>query len=305
MVYKKTLAEDNTGNNPTVNSEVYLSDLTWKSAKSGWGNSTKDKSIVQNIITLDGKKYEKGIGTHANSEIVYEIGGKYSKFTSDIGVDDEVGDYGSLIFRVFGDGKLLYESGTLTGKDAAEKVDVDASNVNELKLVVTDAGDGMSNDHADWANAKLSTLKESDQPQTNLMSLVDKDWTKATVGWGTIQKNKSIDQNAITLNGGKYTTAIGTHSNSEIVYNLNGNYKTFKSTVGIDDEVPQGLGSVIFKVYGDGKLLFDSGVIKGHDKSQNISADITGVNELKLVVEDAKDGNSWDHADWAEPIVIK
>ena len=94
------------------------------------------------------------------------------------------------------------------------------------------------------------------------------EWSKATVGWGTIQKNKSIDKNAITLNGKKYDKGIGTHSNSEIVYNLNGQYKMFKSTIGVDAETGE-YGSVIFKVYGDGRVLFESGVIKGKDKAQN------------------------------------
>ena len=51
--------------------------------------TNKDKSIEKNALILDGKKYEKGIGTHANSEIVYKLDGKYSRFLSDIGVDDE------------------------------------------------------------------------------------------------------------------------------------------------------------------------------------------------------------------------
>ena len=34
----------------------------------------------------------------------YNLGGNYFRFISDIGIDDEVGDKGSVVFQVFGDG---------------------------------------------------------------------------------------------------------------------------------------------------------------------------------------------------------
>ena len=40
-------------------------------------------------ITLNGVTYAKGLGTHAVSQIVYTIGGQYSTFASDVGIDDE------------------------------------------------------------------------------------------------------------------------------------------------------------------------------------------------------------------------
>lgn len=299
--FKVVVPADTTGDGNVVESEVYLSDLNWQSAKTDWGTINKDRSINNGPLTLDGKKYEKGMGTHASSEIVYKLDGKYSRFVSDIGVDDEVGSYGSVVFKVFGDGKLIYESNKLTGNDKTQKVDISVKGVSELKLVATNGDDGISNDHVDWANTKLISTKEEVQTEK---SLLDLDWTKATIGWGNIQKNKSIDGNAITFDGKTYARGIGTHSNSEIVYNLNGEYKRFKSSVGVDAETGVN-GSVSFKIYGDGRVLFDSGVIKGRDKAQNIDVDITGVNELKLVVEDGKDGSQYDHADWAEPVITK
>ena len=87
-------------------------------------------------------------------------------------------------------------------------------------------------------------------PVTNLSSL---NWTSATTGYGTIQKNASINGNTLTLNGVSYATGIGTHAYSTIVYNLAGLYKTFNATVGVDQEEDgKGTGSVDFKVVGDG-----------------------------------------------------
>jgi len=40
--------------------------------------------------------------------------------------------------------------------------------------------------------------------------------------------------------------------------------------------------------------------MKVSDEPQRIELDITGISELKLIVNDAGDGQNWDHADWAE-----
>ena len=62
---------------------------------------------------------------------------------------------GSVVFQIWADGRKIFDSGRMTGRDGAKSVNVDVSDVNELKLVVTNAGDGKSYDHADWADAKL------------------------------------------------------------------------------------------------------------------------------------------------------
>ena len=82
---------------------------------------------------------------------------------SDIGVDDETGP-GTVDFQVIGDGKTLYDSGTMTQTSTTKSVSVDVSTVTQLSLVVTDAGDGINYDHADWANARLQSAAPSQPP---------------------------------------------------------------------------------------------------------------------------------------------
>lgn len=141
--------------------EVYLSDLNWLSATNEWGPVERDKSNGKQVsgdgktITLNGITYSKGLGVHANSEVTYALNGQYSTFLSDIGVDDEVGSNGSVAFQVWGDGIKLYDSGVMTGSSSTKLVNIDISGVNVLKLVVTNGGDNINYDHADWANARL------------------------------------------------------------------------------------------------------------------------------------------------------
>ncbi len=142
---------------------VYLSDLTWTYVSNTWGPMEKDKSNGEAaagdglVITLNGVTYTKGLGTHAPSEVRYNLGGAYTTFLTDVGVDDEVGINGLVVFQVWADGTLLYDSGAMTGSTVTKSVDVSVAGKNELKLIVTDGGNGAVSDHADWAGARLLT----------------------------------------------------------------------------------------------------------------------------------------------------
>ncbi|WP_077328820.1 NPCBM/NEW2 domain-containing protein [Virgibacillus siamensis] len=137
---------------------VWVSDLDWTDVTNGWGQLQIDSSNGGKPLTLDGVTYDKGLGAHALSEITYDLNrltNKSSRFVADIGVDDEIPDYGSVVFQVFGDGQKLYDSGVMTGTSDTKHVDVSIESVDTLKLVVKTAGDGKTGDHADWAGAKI------------------------------------------------------------------------------------------------------------------------------------------------------
>ena len=63
--------------------------------------------------------------------------------------------YGTLGFTVIVDGEKRWESGKMVRGDAPKQVDVDITGAKELRLLVDDAGNDISGDHADWADAKL------------------------------------------------------------------------------------------------------------------------------------------------------
>lgn len=278
-------------------SSIYLSDLNWMAGSTiGYSTIKKDKSVDGNILTLNGTTYEKGIGTHANSTIIYNLSGKYSKFTASVGIDDEVSSNGTVCFKVLGDNdRELFSSGPMNGSSPTQYININIKDVNQLKLVVTDCGDGITNDHADWANAKLWWT------QTYLSDLT---WTSATTGYGTIQKDKSIDGHTISLKGRNYTKGIGTHANSQITYNLGGQYSKFKATVGIDEEVGS-YGTVSFQVLGDDtNVLYDSKSMNSSSIPQDIDVSVKGFNKLTLKVLDGGDGITNDHADWANAMLI-
>jgi alpha-galactosidase len=140
-----------------------LETLELQYIEQGWGEPNANKSVDGHPMMLDGKRFEHGIGTHANSTFRIALGGKAERFTATVGIDDEVDKKGSVVFKVTGDGKTLWESGVLRGGDPAKDVSVALNGVKVLVLTVGDAGDDMNYDHADWADARI--VMASDKPE--------------------------------------------------------------------------------------------------------------------------------------------
>jgi hypothetical protein len=89
-----------TGNKGTLN----LTDVKWVNASSGWETVKINKSIAGNKLIVDGKEYENGIGTHANSIIEFNIPEGYDTFSSLAGLDKECIDHtegATVKFHIF------------------------------------------------------------------------------------------------------------------------------------------------------------------------------------------------------------
>ena len=144
---------------PLPDEVAYLSDLEPASVK---GEYKKDLSIGGKPITVNGQAYKKGLGVLAASELVYKLDGTWDQLNGHVGVDSEVGDKGSVMFRVYADGKLIFESPSQSGKSVKQLMALNVKGVKELRLVLLDEGDGNDNDHGDWIDAKL--VRKGSQP---------------------------------------------------------------------------------------------------------------------------------------------
>ncbi|CAM3912733.1 NPCBM/NEW2 domain-containing protein [Deinococcus frigens] len=147
---------------PLTQGQNFLSDLSYAAARNAWGPIELDRSNGTQqggdgeTLTLGTQTFKKGIGVHAGSELTYTLNAQCSTFSATVGIDEEVGEKGSVVFEVYGDGKLLTASGKMTGADAAKVLTAPLEGVKELRLVVTNAGDGIAYDHADWADAQVT-----------------------------------------------------------------------------------------------------------------------------------------------------
>jgi len=133
---------------------IWLDALDVSQTRQGWGEPHANKSVDGHSLTIADKTYEHGLGTHAESHLFIATKGA-TRFTAMVGVDDEVKNGASVVFQVVGDKKMLFDSGVMKHREAAKKVDVDVSGIRKLELRDNDAGDGVTYDHADWADAKF------------------------------------------------------------------------------------------------------------------------------------------------------
>jgi hypothetical protein len=133
---------------------VSLGDWTPDTASQDFGTLGRNTAFDGGPLVIGERTFEKGLGTHANSSISYNLFGGFKTFTSVIGVNGKMPG-ASVVFSVLCDGEERFKSPVMTANSEPLPITVDLRGVNELKLVVTDGGNGISCDHANWADATI------------------------------------------------------------------------------------------------------------------------------------------------------
>lgn len=137
---------------------VWLDQLDLSTATQGYGVPMKNKSIDGKTLTIAGKSFERGFGSHSESSLTILLEGKATLFTAQVGIDDEVKDQKPAAeFVIYGDNQKLWSSGIMHVGDAARPCSVKLDGVKKLELVVTDGGNGNYYDHVNWVDAKFET----------------------------------------------------------------------------------------------------------------------------------------------------
>ena len=60
------------------------------SVQQGWGDLHKDSSVLGKPLQIGDRKFARGLGTHANSELVYHLDRPCERFEAWVGVDAEI-----------------------------------------------------------------------------------------------------------------------------------------------------------------------------------------------------------------------
>ena len=123
----------------------------WVPKGKPWGELNEDTKLLTSKCDA-GQVYKKTLYAHAETEIVYALPEGYTHFVAAAGFGEAVVPRGSVVFRVFVDGKEKYRSdacrpGTLL------PVVVDIEGAKKLELVTEDAG--IYHDYVWWGEARL------------------------------------------------------------------------------------------------------------------------------------------------------
>jgi hypothetical protein len=119
----------------------------------------RDRNVLNSPLTVDGKRYLKGIGLHSAARVTYRLDREYQRFDATVAVDDAAKGRGSVVFSAYveREGKWgeAYKSDTLRGGELPQAVSVDLRGAKSLTLTVDYADRGDELDYADWLDARI------------------------------------------------------------------------------------------------------------------------------------------------------
>jgi len=153
------------------------------------------------------------------------------------------------------------------------------------------------------ALALLTSAAAAGAQQTFSLNQVDPNMVEFDSN-GRARINHSTQNKSMSIGGQSFANGLGTKAQSQLILDLQGKAQSFSAKVGVDDEVAKGSGSVIFKVIGDKKTLWQSPVMHAGDAALDVNVPLKGVKELTLVADDNNDGNEGDDADWADAKIL-
>lgn len=106
-------------------------------------------------MRMNGLHFRRGLGVGADSRLDIALTGDWRLLRADLGIDDSCRDAGGLQFQVWGDGRLLYDSG-LVRAPGVVKPELDVRGLRHLSLRTLGAqGPRPAQVCGNWANAVL------------------------------------------------------------------------------------------------------------------------------------------------------
>ncbi len=168
--------------------------------------------------------------------------------------------------------------------------------------------------------------------------LTEMDLSKVEQAYGTARKNLSASGEPLKVAGVNYNDGVGTYADSRIVISLMRKSRIMTCKVGLNDceidfndptlikrriedektvyytsvekgkhflglgrkDGSTGGGSVVFRIVGDGKELYNSGIMRSGDEVKNVEVALGGIDTLELIAENGADGSFGDFADWLD-----
>jgi hypothetical protein len=169
---------------------VWLDEVRQGFVANPYGPPRPRLSFGKTPMVIAGRRFDRGLGTHAPARFELNLEGRASRFRAFVGVDEGAGyrkdlskwdrkkgappyvydgngdirdrEQGATVrFRVLADGREVFESGMMNETSVAREVVLDVREVKRLVLAAEPGPDGSYADHADWADARLEMKKRS------------------------------------------------------------------------------------------------------------------------------------------------
>ncbi|NUQ48647.1 MAG: NPCBM/NEW2 domain-containing protein [Phycisphaerae bacterium] len=148
----------------------------------------------------------------------------------------------------------------------------------------------------DCAGDRLTFLSDLRPTRYEFTPLFHKRWAFAS--------DRSLLGGPLRLGGRTYSRGVAMRSRAVLTYSVAGEFRQFAAAVGISDEMEQ-RGRADVAVIGDGRTLWDARDLRGGQPPREVLIDVSGVQELTLVVDYGGDLDLADHVIWALARLIR
>jgi hypothetical protein len=115
----------------------------------------RDKSWNNKPLKIDGKIYTRGLAVHSRCVLTYDLGGEFATFRALLGFDEDAGERGNVVCRVFADEKELFVRPAFRAVEKPVPIEVPVKGAKMLRLEVDFGEDEDVGDRVIWANARL------------------------------------------------------------------------------------------------------------------------------------------------------
>jgi hypothetical protein len=297
--------------------EVYLDDLKEADSKVGYGTLGKHGELGYDnrAAMFQGRKIPHLLSMHPPANGVayatYNLNGEYKALRATaalMDIENEPMARSPVMFKVFADGRLLWNSHTIQRLGTGEECALHIDGVKTLRLEADCLGGDMSLASAAWLNPLL-TKAPLNVPPSNVVYLDDLKEKESKIHFGAVGKHGARGHTFPNTNhealfqGRKPAHALSLHAadngSVSVTYELDGKHAFLRGTAGLLN-VTQGFfpaTPATFKIFGDGRRLWQSKPIGAVDIGQAFSVDIRKAKTMRLEV-DCPGSANLVHAAW-------
>lgn len=181
--------------------------------------------------------------------------------------------------------------------------------VDEAKTRARDAArEFAQSDHAAFLTAVAEdglrpAVMDLADIKVDKVSLAEVAWDAAEVGWMRPARNvyagepQSRRHRFVQIDGLLFSRGLYAHAPSRYSYRLDGKWSRLHTKIGFQDG---GRSEAIWKVIGDGEVLITSKPL-GPGRRETWDVDVSGVDELELVIESTRSSNGQCWTVWGDP----
>jgi alpha-galactosidase len=125
----------------------------------GWESPKARRSVTGAQLSIAGKTFDRGVGTHTDGWMGIACSGDAIAFRAVVGIDDAVGrhGWGAARFRLVGDGREIADSGVVRGGEPGRMITADLTGIQMLELLCEAPHGSTHHGHADWCDACITS----------------------------------------------------------------------------------------------------------------------------------------------------